>query len=99
MEKIKLKHTFDKNEALERLQALTDYWKTKGINAEWNGFTGKLDGKVKGFEFSGELIIEDSEVLASVKANLIARKVGRTYVTGKLEHYLDPKNSLDSLKS
>jgi hypothetical protein len=96
---IEKSHSFSKEEALERLQSLTDYWQKHGVSSSWDGSQGKIDGKVKGFSFQGEIRVEERRVLASVKANFIARKAGGAYVKGKLEDYLDPKNSLESLKA
>lgn len=99
MSKIEKSHTFSQEEALERMQALTEYWKKHGVTAQWNGMSGKIKGKVKGMAFEGELMIEARRIRATVKANLIARKVGSAYVESKIADYLDPRNTLDALKA
>ncbi len=96
---IEQNHSFSKEEALERLRSLTDYWRRHGVSSSWDGDSGTISGKVKGFSFEGEIRVDASRVRASVKANFIARKAGGAYVKGKIADYLDPKNSLESLKA
>jgi hypothetical protein len=97
--KVEKPHGFSPEEALARMQALTDYWKKHGVNSEWSGNVGKLKGKVKGFSFEGEIIVGDVTIKASVKANLVARKVGGAYVEGKIKDYLNKSISLEELQA
>jgi len=92
---------FPQAEALERLQALTEYWATKhGLQASWSGSEGQVSGKVKGVKFSGVIKVVEGRVSADVKAGFLAEKLGgRQYVEGKLADYLDPKNSVADLKA
>lgn len=99
MSNIEKNHGFSQEEALERMQALTEYWKKHGVNTQWSGMKGKLAGKVKGMSFEGELVVEANRIRATVKANLIARKMGGAYVESKIADYLDPRNTLEALKA
>ncbi|MBW2733716.1 MAG: polyhydroxyalkanoic acid system family protein [Deltaproteobacteria bacterium] len=99
MSKIEKSHTFDQDEALARMQALTTYWKKHDIATEWKDMTCTLKGKFKGMSFEGELVVEANTVRAAVKANLIARKMGSAYVQGKIADYLDPKYTLEALQA
>ncbi|MCK5799245.1 MAG: polyhydroxyalkanoic acid system family protein [Deltaproteobacteria bacterium] len=93
------KHSLDKEDALARMQALTNYWKKHGINAQWDGDRTSISGKIKGFSFKGTLEVRSDHVHATVEANFLARKAGGAYVERKLKDYLDPKNSLEDLKA
>ncbi len=92
---------FSQAEALERLQALTEYWVAKhGLSASWNGSEGQVSGKVKGVKFSGVLKVGDGAVTADVKAGFLAEKLGgRQYVEGKIADYLDGKHSVADLRA
>lgn len=92
-------HGFGKDEALARMRALTDYWQKHGVSSSWTGDRGQISGKIKGFSFSGEIVVEERRIRAKVEANLIARKVGGAYVQGKIGDYLDPKTTLEALQA
>ena len=99
MSTIEKKHDFGQEEALARMQALTNYWQKHGVTAVWDDNRGALAGKIKGFSFEGEIIVEETVVRATVKANLVARKVGGAYVEGKIDDYLAKSNSLRALQA
>ena len=92
---------FPQAEAVERLQALTDYWVAKyGLQGSWSGSEGQVSGKVKGVKFSGVIKVVEGRVTADVKAGFLAEKLGgRQYVEGKLADYLDPSRSVAELRA
>jgi len=94
-------HSFSKEEALARVQALTEYWATKhGVHISWDGNRARVDGKVRGITFSGAFTVDGAHVAGDVKAGFLAEKLGgRQYVEGKLQDYLDPANSLEVLRA
>ena len=94
-------HSFSQEEALERLQALGDYWSTKyGVTISWSGNTGQVKGKVKGIKFEGTMTVTGDRLTADIKAGFLAEKMGgKQYVASKLDDYLNPSNSLESLKA
>lgn len=99
--KLEKQHTFSKDEAVERLRALTDYWSTKyGINTRWDDNRANIKGKVKGIPFDGSITVHDSLLTGEVKTNWLAEKMGgRTYVEGKINDYLNPGVSLEELQA
>ena len=99
--KIEFRHSFGKEEALARLQALTGYWDHKhGIRSDWDGSTARIKGKVKGVSFEGTLEVLPDQLTADMKVGFLAEKLGgRAYVERKLGEYLDPKNTLEDLKA
>ncbi|MBW2459210.1 MAG: polyhydroxyalkanoic acid system family protein [Deltaproteobacteria bacterium] len=92
---------FPQAEALERLQALTEYWVAKhGLSASWTGSEGQVSGRVKGVKFSGVIKVAEGRVTADVKAGFLAEKLGgRKYVEAKFADYLDPKHSVAELRA
>ena len=99
--KIDRAHAFTQDEALARLQALTDYWKKKyGVDSRWNGATATINGKVKAVSFKGTVKVEAQRLLADIDAGFLAEKLGgKAYVEGKVNEYLDPKQTLEQLKA
>jgi len=100
---VKLERTYecDDEEAVARLKALTAYWgKEYGIQSTWEEGAVTLDGKVKGVRFDGRVTVGGGKIFADVKAGFLAEKLGgKAYVNRKLDDYLDPKNSLESLQA
>lgn len=92
---------FARDEALGRLKALTDYWAKKyGVHIEWDGFEGRVSGKVRGVKFSGTIQVEENRLTADIKAGFLAETLGgKQYVDGKLNDYLDPANSVEDLRA
>jgi hypothetical protein len=92
---------FPRAEAIERLQALTDYWAAKhGLQVAWDGSEGQVSGKVKGVKFSGVIKVGEGRATADVKAGFLAEKLGgRQYVEGKFTDYLDPKHQVTELRA
>ena len=93
-------HQFSKDEALARLQALTDYWGKYGVKSTWRGDRAQVAGKIKGVKFEGDFSVQDGRIVGNVKAGFLAEKLGgQQYVDRKLTEYLDPSASLDDLKA
>ena len=92
-------YSCDDAEALARLKSLGDYWQKKwGIVPRWEGTTAHFDGRVKGVKFKGTVSIEGGRVDAKMNAGFLAEKLGaRAYVARKVDDYLNPANSLESL--
>jgi hypothetical protein len=99
--KIDRAHGFSQEEALARLQALTDYWKKKyGVESRWAASTATINGKVKAVSFKGTVKVDGQRLLADIDAGFLAEKLGgKAYVEGKLAEYLDPKHTLEALKA
>lgn len=100
---MKLERTFgfSEEEAVARVRALTDYWDTRhGTRTVWQGNTARINGKVKGISFDGNFRFEGNRLLADVKVGFLAEKIGgRAYVERKLDDYLNPGNTLESLQA
>ena len=89
-------------DARERLRALTEYWSTKhGLTIEWESESEvHLSGRVMRVSFDGRVTVKDGLIRANVDAGRLAEKLGaRGYVERKLNNYLDPANSLESLRA
>jgi hypothetical protein len=99
--KIDRSHAFSQEEALERLQALTDYWSAKyGVKIEWKGSTGRVSGKVRGVMFDGTMQVDADRLWADIKTGFLAEKLGgKKYVASKLDDYLDPSHALPDLRA
>lgn len=100
---MKLERTYDltDEDALARLRALTDYWAKKhGVSVKWSGNDVSLEGKTLGVRFEGKVRVAGGRILADVDAGFLAEKLGgRRYVESKLDDYLSPANSLESLRA
>lgn len=94
-------HSFEREEARNRLEALTNYWGAKyGISTRWSGDTVHVNGKVKGIKFDGDIQVTDAGISGDVKAGFLAEKLGgKQYVEQKLQEYFDPGNTVEVLRS
>jgi len=99
--KFEFQHGFEQQEALDRVRALTDYWSIRhGVNVEWKGNVATVAGKAKGISFSGHFVVDEKMLSASMKVGFLAERLGgRSYVEGKLRDYLNPANSLETLRA
>ncbi|MBC7172820.1 MAG: polyhydroxyalkanoic acid system family protein [Polyangiaceae bacterium] len=99
--KLERRYAIPEDEARARLVALTDYWSKKhGIEAKWAGNDVTLRGKVLGVRFDGTVKVGAGQILADVNTGLLAERLGgRRYVESKLDDYLDPAVSLESLRA
>jgi hypothetical protein len=95
------RYSFQDDQALERLTALTDYWRRKhGLTCSWTGSDCHIHGKSMGVKFDARVSVAGGRVRADVEAGFLAEKLGgRKYVEGKLDDYLDPARSLDELRA
>jgi hypothetical protein len=94
-------HQLPQDEALARLRALADYWQTHyGVQTEWQGFCGRVSGKVLGIRFGGTFSVEPDHVRGQLEAGFLGERLGgRSYVLRKLAHYLDPERPLTALRA
>ena len=99
--KFEKQHGLEQNEAVVRLQALTDYWFAKyGVDTRWDGSVGTLKGKVRGVKFEGTVRVEQYRLSTDIKVGFLAERLGgKKYVQGKIADYLNPANSLESLRA
>lgn len=101
MIELERRYTLSDDDALARAHALTDYWAKKhGVNVVWREQEVRLHGRVMGVKFDGTVSIRDGRIHASFDAGFLAQKLGaRAYVERKLDDYLDPAHSVESLRA
>lgn len=101
MMNLERRYSFQDDEAVARLTALTDYWHRKhGLTCTWTGSACRVQGKVMGVKFDARVTVSGGLVHADVDAGFLAEKLGgRKYVEGKLDDYLDPARSLEELRA
>jgi hypothetical protein len=94
-------HSHSQEDAVARIRALTDYWDTRhGTRTVWTGNSARISGKVKGLSFDGTFTVEERRLIADVKVGFLAEAIGgRGYVERKLDDYLNPNNTLESLRA
>ena len=92
-------HSFSADEAKSRLEALGKYLQAKhGIAVNWDGSTGRFDGKYLVVSIQGEFTVEEAMVkLRGKDPGFMWRKKATEYMRHKLDQYLDPSKGLDSL--
>ena len=97
--KLERTYEFTDAEVLARLRALTDYWEKKhGVVSTWAGNRASLKGKVLGVRFEGTVDIGGGAIVADVQTGLLAERLGgKRYVESKLDDYLSPDVSLETL--
>ena len=93
-------HALPKEEARQRIEQLTLYWKSKyGLKSEWTGDEATLAGKVMGVTIDGIVRVAADRVGGdATDPGLLLRGQARKYLQGKFANYLDPKKSLAELK-
>lgn len=101
MRRLSKAYAFDDEEALARLRALSDYWSAKhGVSTSWDGAVGRLAGKKMGVKYDATVKVGGGRVEIEVDAGWLADKLGApAYVERKVDDYLDPANSLESLRA
>ena len=99
MMRIERTHSFSPEEAKNRLQALTNYWKNKyGVQPEWSGTTLRCKGEVRGIKFDARMTMDGNRISCEADVGWLAEKLGaRSYIEKKLDEYLDPKRALADL--
>jgi hypothetical protein len=86
-------HTFDENEARERIRALADYMQNRhGMQVTWTGPDAMhLRGKYTVVHIDAEVTLKPGVVHVKGKdPGMMLRATAKKYVGGKLEAYLDP---------
>ncbi|MFK7989691.1 MAG: polyhydroxyalkanoic acid system family protein [Sandaracinaceae bacterium] len=94
-------YELEDEDVVARLRALTDYWKAKhGIDSQWTGNGVRLKGRKMGVKYDARVTIGGGQVRADVEAGFLAEKLGApAYVERKVADYLDPAQSLSSLRA
>jgi len=97
--RIERRHSFPVDEARQRVQAMTDYWRNRyGINIDWSGNTGRSKGRVKGISFDAQIVVAEKLILCEADVGFLAERLGaRAYIERKLDDYLDPQKPVASL--
>ena len=90
-----------RQEAMDRVRALTDYWDTRyGTRTSWEGNRGEIRGRALGISFEATFIIDPGLMNGEMKVSVLAVKMGgRRYLKGKLDEYLDPVHTLEELQA
>ncbi|MGE0792376.1 MAG: polyhydroxyalkanoic acid system family protein [Sandaracinaceae bacterium] len=101
MRRLTRTYAFSDDEALDRIRALSDYWHTKhSVDTAWVGSVGRLRGKKMGVSYDATVRVGDGRVDIEVDAGWLADKLGApAYVERKLDTYLDPAESVASLRA
>lgn len=101
MKRMEKRYGFGDEEAVQRLKALGDYWRTKhGVNCEWSDKTARLVGRKLGVSYDATVIVGGGTIVAQVEVGLLAEKLGGPrYVERKVDEYLDPSESIESLRA
>ncbi len=101
MRRLTIPYACGDDDALARLQALSDYWSAKhGVETRWEGPRGRLAGKKMGVSYDARVVVADGEVSIEVEAGWLADKLGApAYVERKVRDYLDPQHSLAALRA
>lgn len=94
-------YSLSQQEAIARVQALTDYWDAQyRTHTVWEGHTGTISGRVFGISFWARFIVDPGILHGQMQVSFIAEKMGgRQYLKRKLDHYLDPGVSLEELQA
>lgn len=100
MKRIEKSYAFDDDEAVARLEALGDFWRKRhGVLAEWSGNTVRLVGRKLGVRYDARVTVSGGKVVVEVEVGFLAEKLGgHDYVERKVDEYLDPATSLESLR-
>jgi len=101
MKRIEKSYPFDDAEAIARLEALGDYWrKQHGVLTDWRGNTARLVGRKLGVKYNATVKVGGGKVVVEVEVGVLAATLGGPrYVERKVDDYLDPTHSLESLRA
>ena len=101
MRRVERTYTLGDDDAIARLKALADYWRTKhGVNCEWSDSTARLVGRKLGVKYDATVVVGAGVVVVEVEVGLLAEKLGGPrYVERKVDEYLDPSHSIESLRA
>jgi hypothetical protein len=101
MMKFDIPHSLPKEEVRKRVEQLLQYWSTKyGVKSDWQGDGAKIAGKVMGIQMDASFTITDSLVQGEgTDPGMLLRSKAKSYLQDKFASVLDPKKSLDQVKS
>jgi hypothetical protein len=94
-------HSLGREEAVERIRALTDYWDAQyKTRTSWTENEGDISGRVLGLSFRAHFVIDRDRLHGTLRVSPLAVKMGgRQYLRYKLDEYMDPSVSVDELRS
>lgn len=93
-------HQFAQDEAKARVQALAEYMSNKhGMQVQWTGDDSfRMQGKYKVVSIDATITLGPNKIQVTGKdPGMLWRGPAKAYITKKLEQYLNPGTSLDSL--
>ncbi|HEY6882018.1 MAG TPA: polyhydroxyalkanoic acid system family protein [Polyangiales bacterium] len=97
---IEHKHAFAHDEAKARAKALAEYLESKhGMKVEWSGDDAfRLSGKYTVVNIDANVkILADKVHVIGKDPGMLWRGPAKTYIAKKLNQYMDPGASLESL--
>ena len=92
-------HSLGTEEASKRIHVLCQYLLNRhGIKVDWDGTTGRFDGKYLMVTIQGRMDVEENRVHFDGKdPGMLWRKKAVNYLKEKLETYLDPNTPIEEL--
>ena len=93
-------HNFAQTEALARVKALADYMTTRhGMQVQWlSDDSFRLSGKYKVVAIDATIAVRDGKIAVLGKdPGMLWRGPAKAYITKKIEQYLDPSVTPDTL--
>ena len=97
---IEHKHGFSHEEAKARARALAEYLQNKhGMKVDWTGDDSfRLSGKYMVVGIDATVRVDPDKVrVVGPDPGLLWRSPAKTYIARKLDQYMNPKDSLQSL--
>ncbi|QSQ25629.1 polyhydroxyalkanoic acid system family protein [Pyxidicoccus parkwayensis] len=101
MMKFDIPHSLPKEEVKQRVEQLLKYWSGKyGVKTDWAGDGAKIAGKVMGIQMDASFVITDNQVQGEgTDPGMLLRSKAKSYLQEKFASVLDPKKTLDQVKS
>jgi Putative polyhydroxyalkanoic acid system protein (PHA_gran_rgn) len=101
MMKFDIPHSLPKEEVRQRVEQLLKYWSSKyGVKADWAGDGAKIAGKVMGIQMDASFVITDNQVQGEgTDPGMLLRGKAKSYLQDKFASVLDPKKTLDQVKT
>lgn len=98
--KFEVPHTLSKDEAKQRVEALTRYWQSKyGVSSQWQGDGATINGRVMGIKLEASFQVTDAGIAGEgTDPGMLFRSKAKEYLNHKFRSFLDPKKSLEDLK-
>lgn len=99
--KFDIPHSLPKEEVKQRVEQLLQYWSTKyGVKANWRGDGAQIAGKVMGIQLDASFVITDNQVQGEgTDPGMLLRGKAKSYLQDKFASVLDPKKTLDQVKT